>query len=148
MLTVVANSKLSVFVLLKGILESLANSPYVKMNRFNSFSPERANNFINCFINGEGYFTQLLIDLENAKFEIFIRGWWVSPELYLRRPIEEFPESRLDKVLARAASRGVKIYVLLFKEFKGHMSNDSSYTKRVLEGISKNIRVVRHPSET
>ncbi len=134
-------------ILLKSLYTSLTNSPYVKINRFNSFSPIRSKNFVSCFINGEGYFSDLLRALDNAKFEIFIRGWWVSPELYLRRPVETYPESRLDKVLARAAVRGVKVYMILYKELKGHMSNDSSHAKRVFEGLSKNIKVLRHPGK-
>lgn len=145
-LSVVASNKLGMMILLKNLHASLANSPYVKINRYNSFSPLRSKNFVNCFINGESYFRELLHDLDNAKFEVFIRGWWVSPELYLRRPIESYPETRLDKVLARAAARGVKIYMILYKELKGHMPNDSSHSKRVFEGISKNIKVLRHPS--
>ena len=74
-------------------------SPYVRLNRFNSFSPERLKNNIRCFVNAEQYYKDLFLELETAKFEIFIRGWWVSPELYLLRPIERHQESRLDKVL-------------------------------------------------
>ena len=43
-----------------------------------------------------------------------ICGWWVSPEVYLKRPVIDHYESRLDRVLAKAAERDVKIFILLY----------------------------------
>ena len=40
--------------------------------------------------------------LDSAKECIFILDWWLSPEIYLRRPPAYYPEWRLDKVLQRA----------------------------------------------
>lgn len=97
-------------------------------------------------MNAEGYYEQLYYDLLEAKHEVFIRGWWVCPELYLRRPIEQYPESRLDRVLEKTAKRGVMIHIVLFKEYKGPMPNDSEYAKEALEKLHSNIRIIRHPS--
>ena len=59
----------------------------------------------------------VLSALTNAKEEIFIAGWWLCPELYLKRPaIPENLEKRLDKVLLRKSRQGVRIYILLYKE--------------------------------
>ena len=80
-----------------------------------------------------------------AKYEVFIRGWWVCPELYLRRPAESNEHTRLDRVIKCVALRGVKVNIIVFKEYKGALSNDSSYTKRALESLSPNIKVIRHP---
>lgn len=146
-LTLCCHDKFSTFIVLKVLHKSLSESPYVKSNPYDSFSPVRAKNHAKVFINAEGYFRDLYADLESAQDEIFIRGWWVSPELYLRRPIEQHKESRLDKVLLRAAKRGVKIHIILFKEYKAAMPNDSSHTKSCLENLHKNIRIIRHPSK-
>lgn len=124
----------------------MSKSSYIIESRFKSFSPIREKNFARFFINAEGYYEQLYYDLIGAKYEIFIRGWWVCPELFLRRPIENYPESRLDKVLEKAAKRGVKIHIVLFKEYKGQMPNDSEYAKEALEKLDSNIRIIRHPS--
>lgn len=41
--------------------------------------------------------------LENAKEEIFITDWWLSPEIYLKRPAIVADHWRLDKLLQRKA---------------------------------------------
>lgn len=66
--------------------------------------------------------------------------------LFLKRPVEKYPESRLDLVLEKAANRNVKIYIILFKEYKGPMPNDSEHAKEHLEKLHSNIRIIRHPS--
>lgn len=35
--------------------------------------------------------------------QILITDWMLSPEFYLKRPVDKYPESRLDKTLLRAA---------------------------------------------
>jgi phospholipase D1/2 len=47
-----------------------------------------------------------------------IKDWWLTPELYLRRPPADHPEWRLDRVLKRKAQQGVKIYVAVYKEVR------------------------------
>ena len=46
-----------------------------------------------------------------AKDRIYIHDWWISPELYLRRPGDE--RYRLDNLLQRKASEGVKIFIIV-----------------------------------
>lgn len=41
--------------------------------------------------------------LEGAKEEIFIADWWLSPEIFLKRPMMEGDYWRLDKILERKA---------------------------------------------
>lgn len=67
--------------------------------------------------------------LDNAKQCIFILDWWLTPELYLRRPPAKHPEWRLDKVLKRKAEQGVKVYVVVYKEVTQTMSMSSKHTK-------------------
>lgn len=42
--------------------------------------------------------------------------WWLSPELYLRRPPAQNNKYRLDNMLQAAAERGVQIRIIVFKE--------------------------------
>jgi len=64
--------------------------------------------------------------LDKAKEVIMIMDWWLSPELYLRRPPAYFPEWRIDKVLLRKAQQGVRVYVLVYKEAR--TSNSNAFT--------------------
>ena len=41
--------------------------------------------------------------IESAEEEIFIADWWLSPEIYLKRPIKTGNMWRLDQVLERKA---------------------------------------------
>lgn len=41
--------------------------------------------------------------LEDAKEEIFIADWWLSPEIYMKRPMPGGDYWRLDKILQRKA---------------------------------------------
>lgn len=85
--------------------------------------------------------------LEHAKHEIFILDWWLSPELYLRRPPAQNEQYRLDKLLFAAAERGVKVYIIVYKEVTQALTLSSSHTKHHLEDNDKtgNIKVFRHP---
>lgn len=74
-----------------------------------------------------------------------ILDWWLSPELYLRRPPGKFEEYRLDRLLLRKAEEGVQIRVVVYKEVVQTMSLSSAYTKHRLEELHKNIQVFRHP---
>jgi phospholipase D1/2 len=47
-----------------------------------------------------------------------VKDWWLTPELYLRRPPAYYPEWRLDRVLKRKAEQGVKVYVIVYKEVR------------------------------
>lgn len=147
---------------LEGIIDSISKSPYCKKNRFSSFSPVRFNNWSKWYINAHEYYKDLAYDLERAKSEIYITDWWMSPEVYLIRPIktklvigedgnpkEELDTYwRLDQILKRRAERGVKIYILLYREFEQALPNKSAYTQSTLINLiedNENIEVMRHP---
>uniref|UniRef100_A0A8H7NDI9 Uncharacterized protein n=1 Tax=Bionectria ochroleuca TaxID=29856 RepID=A0A8H7NDI9_BIOOC len=55
-------------------------------NRFKSFFPERDGNLIKWYVDGRDYFWAVSVALEQAKESIYIADWWLSPELFLRRP--------------------------------------------------------------
>lgn len=85
-------------------------------HRFDSFAPERENNDIKWYVDGRDYFHAVSVALERAKETIYIEDWWLSPELFLRRPAYFNQEWRLDQILKRRAEAGVKIYVIVYKE--------------------------------
>lgn len=41
--------------------------------------------------------------IEMAQEEIFIADWWLSPEIYMKRPMNEGNRWRLDELLRRKA---------------------------------------------
>lgn len=41
--------------------------------------------------------------------QIFICGWWMCPELFLRRPFRANASSRLDSLLESKAKQGVQV---------------------------------------
>ena len=54
--------------------------------------------------------------LERARESIWILDWWLSPELYLRRPPSRNENYRIDRILQAAAQRGVKVNIIVYKE--------------------------------
>ena len=83
--------------------------------------------------------------IEAAEQELFIAGFFLSPEIYLKRPALLGDRWRLDKLLQRKAAQGLKVYVLIYKEIEITLPLDSAYTKRALSLAHPNIRVLRHP---
>ncbi|XP_017975443.1 PREDICTED: phospholipase D zeta 1 [Theobroma cacao] len=118
-------------------------------HRFGSFAPPRGltddGSQAQWFIDGRAAFEAIASSIEEAKSEIFICGWWLCPELYLRRPFHELASSRLDALLEAKAKQGVQIYILLYKEVALALKINSVYSKRKLLGIHENVRVLRYP---
>lgn len=121
-------------------------------HRFESFAPERDGNKIKWYVDGRDYFWAVSVALERAKETIYIADWWLSPELFLRRPPYYNQEWRVDQVLKRRAEAGVKIYVIVYKEVAQALTCNSAHTKHALEGLCPagkpghgNITVMRHP---
>jgi phospholipase D1/2 len=85
-------------------------------NRFHSFAPPRHGNDAKFFVDGSGYFWAVSVALEEAKESIWILDWWLSPELYLRRPPLANAQYRLDRMLFAAADRGVDVNIIVYKE--------------------------------
>jgi phospholipase D1/2 len=76
---------------------------FVQKNRFNSFAPERVSVDAGWFVDGSSYMSAVADALEGAKEEIFIANWWLSPEIYMKRPFVDGDYWRLDKILHRKA---------------------------------------------
>lgn len=118
-------------------------------HRFGSFAPERGltedGSQAQWFVDGQAAFEAVASSIENAKSEIFITGWWLCPELYLRRPFHSHSSSRLDALLEAKAKEGVQIYILLYKEVSFALKINSMYSKKRLLDIHENVRVLRYP---
>ena len=99
-----------------------------------------------------------------AKQTIFITDWWMSPEVFLLRPVDEKiyldmkekgeitrnlgnKMTRLMDVLNYKAKQGVKIYILVYYEVSLALTLNSKHTEEILNGLNKNINVTRHPSD-
>uniref|UniRef100_A0A8C4QK67 Phospholipase n=1 Tax=Eptatretus burgeri TaxID=7764 RepID=A0A8C4QK67_EPTBU len=120
-------------------------SPYLQENRFGSFAPPRDAIPVKWYVNAAEYFLDVAYALESAQEEIFITDWWLSPEIYLKRPPVEGNYWRLDYVLKRRAEAGVRVYVLLYKEVELALGINSGYSKHTLMNAHENIKVIRHP---
>ncbi|KIY47816.1 phospholipase D/nuclease [Fistulina hepatica ATCC 64428] len=121
-------------------------------HRFHSFAAERGpSNFVKWHIDGHDYMYAVSELLDKAQEVIFILDWWLTPELFLRRPPSENEQWRLDRLLKRKAEQGVKIHIVVYKEVTQTMSMSSWNTKHALEDLVKgtpyqdNIVVLRHP---
>ncbi|KAI9893599.1 MAG: hypothetical protein M1814_006395 [Vezdaea aestivalis] len=121
-------------------------------HRFQSFAPEHDSNNVKWYVDGRDYFWAVSIALERAKETIYIADWWLSPELFLRRPPHENKDWRLDRILKRRAEAGVQIYVNVYKEVSAALTCNSEHTKNALRDLCPegtpgygNIHVMRHP---
>ncbi|KAL8382230.1 hypothetical protein RB595_006152 [Gaeumannomyces hyphopodioides] len=121
-------------------------------HRFKSFFPEREGNLVKWYVDGRDYCWAVSVALENAKETIYIADWWLSPELFLRRPPYYNQEWRLDQILKRKAEAGVKIYVSVYREVEAALTCNSEHTKHALQALCPegspghgNIRIMRHP---
>lgn len=118
---------------------------FFNSQRHGSFAPIRSNTLCKWFVDGSDYMESVADSIDSAREEIFITGFFLTPELYLKRPVIMGDRWRLDKLLQRKAEEGVKIYILLYKEIEMTLSINSAYSKRVLALSHKNIKVLRHP---
>lgn len=118
-------------------------------HRYGSFAPPRGlvedDSQAQWFVDGQAAFEVMASSIEDAKSEIFICGWWLCPELYLRRPFQTHASSRLDNLLEAKAKEGVQIYILLYKEVALALKINSVYSKKKLLSIHENVRVLRYP---
>ncbi|KAI8604037.1 hypothetical protein EDD21DRAFT_333733 [Dissophora ornata] len=121
------------------------SSPWVHSHRFGSFAPEREEAKVRYYVDGKDYFHAVSDAILAAKTEIYICDWWLSPELYLRRPSELNEDFRIDRLLKRKAMEGVMIYIVVYKEIALALTLDSAHTKIWLQDLHPNIQVQRHP---
>ncbi|KAL1509537.1 hypothetical protein ABEB36_004252 [Hypothenemus hampei] len=118
---------------------------FVQPNPYHSFVPPRCTVTASWFVDGSTYMSAVADCIENAKEEVFITDWWLSPEIYMKRPVIVGDYWRLDKLLTRKAEAGVLVYILLYKEVEFALGLNSFYSKQKLQDSHKNIKVLRHP---
>ncbi|XP_053246528.1 phospholipase D1 [Podarcis raffonei] len=118
---------------------------FLKHHRFGSYAAVQENTLAKWYVNAKGYFEDVANAMEAAKEEIFITDWWLSPEIFMKRPVVEGNRWRLDCILRRKAQQGVKIFVMLYKEVELALGINSEYSKRTLMHLHSNIKVMRHP---
>lgn len=123
------------------------NTVWSGKNRFYSFAPVRKNAFAKFLVDGRDYFWALSEALEMAKDVIYIHDWWLSPELYLRRPVNAHQEYRLDRMLRKCAERGVKIFIVVYRNVGATVGTDSLWTKHSMLGLHPNIHLIRSPNQ-
>ncbi|RMZ88745.1 hypothetical protein DV736_g4026, partial [Chaetothyriales sp. CBS 134916] len=87
-----------------------------QQHRYQSFATVKGGNDVKWYVDGCGYFWAISKALDEARESVWILDWWLSPELYLRRPPAQNEQWRLDRVLQRVANRGVKVNVIVYKE--------------------------------
>ena len=136
----------------------------VDNNKYNAYTNSKNYNICQYFCDGRDYFTDLFYQLMEAKQTIFITDWWMSPEVFLLRPVDEKiyldmkekgeitrnlgnKMTRLMDVLNYKAKQGVKIYILVYYEVSLALTLNSKHTEEILNGLNKNINVTRHPSD-
>ncbi|XP_076958230.1 phospholipase D zeta 1-like isoform X1 [Bidens hawaiensis] len=118
-------------------------------HRFGSFAPQRGltddGSQAQWFVDGQVAFEAIALSIENAKSEIYVTGWWLCPELYLKRPFHSNAASRLDALFEAKAKEGVKIYILIYKEVAIALKINSLYSQKRLLQIHENVKVLRYP---
>ncbi|CAG9323177.1 unnamed protein product [Blepharisma stoltei] len=130
----------------QAINEAYANSEWTSENmRFESSFPIRHGNEAKWYIDAEEYFSDVYDELKKAKREVFISDWWLSPELYLKRPAKLWTDSQVYEVLGSLADRGVKIFIHVYKEVSFALNLNSLHTKNTIISRNPNIQIVRHP---
>ncbi|XP_028972148.2 phospholipase D1 isoform X3 [Esox lucius] len=120
-------------------------SAFLTDHRFGSFASPKHNIPAKWYVNGKTYMEDVADALEESKEEIFITDWWLSPEIFMKRPVVEGNRWRLDYILRRKAQQGVRIFVMLYKEVELALGINSEYSKRTLMHLHPNVKVMRHP---
>lgn len=122
-------------------------SPWTKSNRFGSFAPVRPNCFAQWLVDGRDHMWVVSRAINQAKDVIYIHDWWLSPELYMRRPPAISQKWRLDRLLKRKAEQGVKVFVIVYRNVESAIPIDSQYTKFSLLDLHPNVFVQRSPNQ-
>ena len=125
----------------------LKNTRWHEKNRFDSFAPVRTGVFAEWLVDGRDYMWNVSRAINMARNVIYIHDWWLSPELYLRRPAAISQKWRLDRLLQRKAREGVKIFVIIYRNVESAIPIDSEYTKISLHNLHPNIFVQRSPNQ-
>jgi phospholipase D1/2 len=125
----------------------LDNTLWSKPNRFGSFAPVRTDCFAQWLVDGRDYMWNVSRAISMAKDVIYIHDWWLSPQLYMRRPAAISQKWRLDRLLKRKANEGVKIFIIIYRNVEAAIPIDSEYTKTSMLDLHPNVFVQRSPNQ-
>lgn len=125
----------------------LQHTPWAKPNRFDSFAPVRTNVHAQWLVDGRDYMWNVSRAINMAKDVIYIHDWWLSPELYMRRPAAISQKWRLDRLLQKKAREGVKIFIIIYRNVEAAIPIDSEYTKFSMLDLHPNVFVQRSPNQ-
>lgn len=131
----------------ESINEMLRQTPWYEQKRFDSFAPVRTGVFAQWLVDGRDYMWNVSRAINMARDVIYIHDWWLSPELYMRRPAAISQKWRLDRLLQKKAREGVKIFVIVYRNVEAAVPIDSEYTKFSLLNLHPNIFVQRSPNQ-
>lgn len=129
------------------INEMLRQTAWYEKKRFDSFAPVRTGVFAQWLVDGRDYMWNVSRAINMARDVIYIHDWWLSPELYMRRPAAISQKWRLDRLLQKKAREGVKIFVIIYRNVEAAVPIDSEYTKFSLLNLHPNIFVQRSPNQ-
>ncbi|KAI9860421.1 MAG: Phospholipase D1 [Trichoglossum hirsutum] len=124
-----------------------SNTLWSKPQRFGSFAPVRKGVFAQWLVDGRDHMWNVSRAISMARDVIYIHDWWLSPELYMRRPAAISHKWRLDRLLQKKASEGVKVFVIMYRNINSAVPIDSEYTKFSLLDLHPNIFVQRSPNQ-
>lgn len=125
----------------------MTNTIWSKTQRFDSFAPVRKKIYAQWLVDGRDYMWNVSRAISMARDVIYIHDWWLSPELYLRRPAAISQKWRLDRLLQRKAQEGVKIFVIMYRNIGAAIPIDSEYSKFSLLDLHPNVFVQRSPNQ-
>ncbi|KAJ4302574.1 Phospholipase D1 [Collariella sp. IMI 366227] len=131
----------------ESIMDMLGKTPWHRENRFGSFAPVRTGAYAQWLVDGRDYMWNVSRAISMAKDVVYIHDWWLSPELYMRRPACISQKWRLDRLLQRKAAEGVKVFVIVYRNVEAAIPIDSEYTKFSLLNLHPNIFIQRSPHQ-
>ncbi|KAF2791254.1 phospholipase D [Melanomma pulvis-pyrius CBS 109.77] len=123
------------------------NTKWGSPQRFGSFAPVRHKIYAQWLVDGRDYMWNVSRAINMAKDVIYIHDWWLSPELYMRRPAAISQKWRLDRLLQRKAQEGVKVFVIMYRNINTAIPIDSEYSKFSLLDLHPNVFVQRSPNQ-
>ncbi|KAF2186349.1 phospholipase D1 [Zopfia rhizophila CBS 207.26] len=123
------------------------NTQWGNVQRFGSFAPVRKRIYAQWLVDGRDYMWNVSRAISMARDVIYIHDWWLSPELYMRRPAAISQKWRLDRLLQRKAQEGVKIFVIIYRNINTAIPIDSEYSKFSLLDLHPNVFVQRSPNQ-
>lgn len=129
------------------VQKMLKQTLWAEPHRFDSFAPPRDNVFAQWLVDGRDYMWMVSRAISMAQDVIYIHDWWLSPELYMRRPAVISEKWRLDRLLRRKAQEGVKVFVIVYRNVEQAIPIDSEHTKHALHSLHPNILVQRSPNQ-